>query len=56
MVTTKELSVRIQVSDRTIRKRCVNLGIAKTGRDYLLSEEDVKRVIEYQPHYGGQRG
>jgi hypothetical protein len=56
MVSTKELSVIIKVSDRTIRKRCVNLNIKPVGRNYSLTDEDVKRIKNYMPHIGGQRG
>ena len=56
MISTKELSERIGVSDRTIRKRCLNLGILPVGRNYALTDEDVKRIINYQPHYMGEKG
>jgi hypothetical protein len=45
MTTIPALAARSGRNPRTIRKAITRLGIPKTGRDYLLSEEQAEMVL-----------
>ena len=50
MTTTKTLARSLGVSWRTIQLACKRLGIVPIGRDYILTDPQVKRVTAIM-HY-----
>ena len=49
MYTVPQLAAEIGLKDRSVRRWCLKLGFKKTGRDYLLSIEEVAmiRILHY---------
>lgn len=41
MITVKDLEMAYGIAGRTIRKRCLDMGLPKRGGAYVLSDEEV---------------
>ena len=57
MLTAAQAAVRLGIAQRTVQKWCRELGLRKVGRDYVLTDEDVRRIAEHaQDGPGRPRG
>jgi excisionase family DNA binding protein len=54
MLTTSDVAARLHCDSSTVRRWCKRESIGqRVGRDWLLTEADVKRLAELvQPHKG----
>jgi len=46
MKTTTEVAKLLGLSRRRVQQAAVSLGVEKLGRDYVLTDADIKRVRE----------
>ena len=49
LYTTYEVARLLNLSIETIQKYCKKLGFKKTGRDYILSDEEFDKVKSIPP-------
>lgn len=45
MRTTDEVAVRLGLARRTVQKWCAVLAFKRTGRDYLLTDEQIDQIL-----------
>ena len=51
MTTSTEIARSTGIPRRTIQWRCARLGIVRQGRDYHLTEEQAREVVNYRGRY-----
>ena len=54
MLTTQQAADRLGISRRTVQNWCKILGIEPTGRDYILTESQVKQIASRSQDHPGR--
>ena len=46
MTTLPDIAIKTEIYPRRLRRHAKKLGLTKIGRDYILTDEEVKRLME----------
>ena len=46
MTTLPDIAIMTKIYPRRLRRHAKKLGLTKIGRDYILTDEEVKRLME----------
>lgn len=55
LYTIQDLSKTYEMPEITLKKRAVSLGFEKIGKQWIFTEEQVKKILDPSLHKRGKR-